>query len=67
MLKSNFDLVGGKLWGAVLLFKISENLLECKPFKTSRKLPYFEKNQLFMCLPNLHTAPKSKLQYFVSP
>ena len=28
----------------VLLFKISENLLASKPFKTSRKLPYFEQN-----------------------
>ena len=24
----------------VLLFKISENVLESKPFKTSRELPY---------------------------
>ena len=41
MLKSNFNLVDGKLSGVVLLYKISENLLESKPFKTSRKLPYF--------------------------
>ena len=38
------------------------NLLESKPFKTLRKLLYFEKNQLlhvlFMRLPNLHTSPK---------
>ena len=33
-----------------LLFKISENFLEFKPFKTSRKLPYFEENQLCACL-----------------
>ena len=33
-----------------LLFQISENLLEFRPFKTSRKLPYFEKNQLCACL-----------------
>ena len=30
-----------------LLFKISENLFESKPCKTSLKLPYFEKNQLY--------------------
>ena len=38
------------------------NLFESKPFKTLRKLLYFEKNQLvhvlFMRLPNLHTTPK---------
>ena len=28
MLKSNFDLVDGKFSGVVLLYKISENLLE---------------------------------------
>ena len=33
-----------------LLFQISENLLEFKPFKMSRKLPYFEKNQLCACV-----------------
>ena len=32
--------------GIVLLFKISENLLEFKLLKTSRKAPYFEENQL---------------------
>ena len=30
--------------GVVLPFKISENLLECKQFKTSRKALYFEQN-----------------------
>ena len=40
----------GNLLSAVLLFKISENLLESKPFKTSCKLPYFDKNQLCACL-----------------
>ena len=30
----------------------AENLLESKPFKTSRKLPY---------LPNLHTTPRGHL------
>ena len=34
------------LLGAVPVFKVSENLLESKPSKTSRKFPYFEKNQL---------------------
>ena len=50
------------LSSVALLFKISENLLESKPFKTSRKRPYFEKNQLYAglinWLPNLHAAPK---------
>ena len=41
----------GNLLSVVLLFKISENLLESKPFKTSCKLPYFDKNQL--CMLNL--------------
>ena len=49
-----------------LLFRISENLLEFRPFKTSCKLSYFEKNQLCACLilhvPNLHTAPKRQLK-----
>ena len=31
--------------GVVLLFKISEYLLESKPSQTSRKLRYFEKNR----------------------
>ena len=31
------------LWGVVLLYKISENLLESKPFKTSRELHIFSK------------------------
>ena len=48
MLNDKFDLVGN-LSGVALLFIISENLLESKPFKTSRKLPYFEKN-LCPCL-----------------
>ena len=48
------------------MFKVLENLLQSKPFKTSRKLPYFKKNQLsayliFMRVPNLHTAPKRHL------
>ena len=34
----------------ILLFKISEILLESKPFKTSRELPYFAQNQLCACL-----------------
>ena len=50
LLKSNFDLIDGKSSCGALLFQISENLLEHKPFKTSRKLPYFEKNQLCACL-----------------
>ena len=43
MLESNynFDLMTGNLPGVALLFKILEN---------SRKLPYFEKNQLCACL-----------------
>ena len=48
-----------------LLFQISKSLLEFKLFKTSRKRPYFEKNQLCECIiyavPNLHTAPKRHL------
>ena len=32
------------LSGVVLRYKISENLLESKPFKTSRELPYFWQN-----------------------
>ena len=43
-----------------MLFKISENLLESKAFKTSRA-----KNHLRACLilrvPDLHTAPKRHL------
>ena len=34
------------LSGDVALFKISENLLQCKRLETSRKHPYFEQNQL---------------------
>ena len=63
------------LSSGALLFQISENLLQFKPFKTSRKLPYFEKNQLCACLiyayqicirlprdvSNLYTAPKRYL------
>ena len=45
------------VWFA-LLFKISENLLESKPFETSRKLRYF------MRVANLHTAPKRHLIKF---
>ena len=37
------------LSGVVLLYKISENLLESKPFKTSRELPYFFA-KLALCL-----------------
>ena len=40
----------GNLLSVVLLFKISENLLESKLLKTSCKLPYFDKNQLCACL-----------------
>ena len=54
-----------KLSCGALLFQISENLLELKPFKMSGKRPYFEKNQLCACLiyacTNLHTAPKRHL------
>ena len=35
--------------GGVLLYKISENLLESKPFKTSRELPYFKQNSVNLC------------------
>ena len=56
----------GNLSSVALLFKISENLLESKPLKTSRKRPYFEKNQLCACLifirvPNFHTVPERHL------
>ena len=50
MLKSNFDSIDGKLSSVALLLKISENLLEPKLFKMSRKRPYFEKNHLCTCL-----------------
>ena len=47
------------------MFRISENVLEFKSFKTSRKRPYFEKNQrcafLIYALPNLHAAAKRHL------
>ena len=36
--------------GVVLLFKISEDLIASKPFKTSRKVPYFEQNQFYAFL-----------------
>ena len=56
----------GNLLSVELLLKISENLLESKPFKTSLKLHYFEKNLLCACsiymrVPNLHTTPKEHL------
>ena len=52
MLKSNFDLMDGKFISSVaLLFNISENLLESKPFTTSRKPPCFEKKST-LCMLN---------------
>ena len=50
-LKSNFDLMDWKFIECCIenvalknvTLKISENLLESKPFKTSRKLPYVKK------------------------
>ena len=49
--------------GVALLYKISENLLESKPFKTSHELPFFFA-KLALCMfnlcyyvPNLHTTP----------
>ena len=44
MLKGNFYLMRGKFVAVPLLFKILEILLESEPFKTSRNLPYFERN-----------------------
>ena len=45
MLKSNFDLVGGKFFGCCIGVQNFKNLLESKPFNTSRKRPYYQKNQ----------------------
>ena len=48
-----------------LQFKISENLLNHKPFKTPTKVHFVRKNKLrqvyFLRLPNLHTAPMGHL------
>ena len=52
MFKSNFDLVDENLSGGVLLYKISENLLESKPFKTSQERPYFLAKSA-LCMLNL--------------
>ena len=67
MLKSNFDLVGEKFVGyCILVFKILENILESKPLKTSRKFPYFGKNQLCtlfnlsVYLSNLHRLKEQR-------
>ena len=38
------------LSSGALVFKIIENLLKSKRFYTSRKLPFFEQNQLSTCL-----------------
>ena len=66
LLKSNFDLIDGKsIEWCITVSNFGTYAYEFKPFKTSRKLPYFEKIQLCACLilraPNLHTAPERHL------
>ena len=56
------------LSGVVLLFKISEDLIASKPFKTSRKVPYFEQNQFYAFLIYVFIAvyPTLRLLYNIS-
>ena len=53
------------LSGIVLLYKISKNLLELKPFKCRANFHIFSKISFvhvqFMYLLNLHTTPKRHL------
>ena len=48
------------LSSVVLLLKMSKNFLESEPFSTSRKHPYFEKNQLCACLIYLLSSQKQR-------
>ena len=63
VLESNFDLMDRKFIECCILFKISENLLESKPFKTSRKFPYFEK--ISVCLSHAWQIFDDNRQSFV--
>ena len=47
--------------GVLFLFKISEKLVKCKPFKISRKLSFYYNNWpcallIYAFFPNLHIA-----------
>ena len=70
MLKSILIRWTGNLSSVALLFKISENLLGSKLFRTSRKRPYFENNQLcayliYVCTYFAYARLPGKIEFYL--